>query len=168
MRKRFLAGVASMLMVTAMFAGCSSDVEETVPPEAEQIQVTEAVETTAATEAVQPTVPENCVVIGTSYGNLQYQDQWAEFMQVSQMMDGENLDVTFSAQVNDIQYPLFELTIGTLDGQPAGQLTDAGGVQRNVYIRMMEIAESSALTDSEMNRIYAMQEDINYVIENLK
>ena len=169
MRKSIMAGAACMVLLTTLLAGCGSKAEQTVPSETEQVQQTQAVEeTTVATEAVQETVPPDCVVVSTPYGNLQYQDQWLEFMAVDQVRNGDDLVVTFSALVNDVKYPLFELTIGAGDGDAAGQITDANGVRRDVYVHMMEIVNTSALTDSEQNRIFAMQEDINYVIENLK
>lgn len=116
----------------------------------------------------QPTVPQNCIVVSTAFGNLQYQDQWIEFMRVEQHAEGDNLRVTFYAEINSVRYGLFELLIGDEDGTPAGQITDSEGVRRNVYIHMMEIVETSALTDAEQNRLFAMQEDINYIIENMK
>lgn len=169
MRKFIMTGAACMVLLTTLLAGCGSKAEQTVPSETEQVQQTQAVEeTTVATEAVQETVPPDCVVVSTPYGNLQYQDQWLEFMAVDQVRNGDDLVVTFSALVNDVKYPLFELTIGAGDGNAAGQITDANGVRRDVYVHMMEIVDTAALTDSEQNRIFAMQEDINYVIENLK
>lgn len=170
MRRRVLVCAVSILMLAAVLTGCGSkpeQVESTAVTEA-QTQATEAEETTIATEAVQETVPPDCVVVSTPYGNLQYQDQWMEFMSVDQVRNGDDLVVTFSALINDVKYPLFELTIGAGDGNAAGQITDANGVRRDVYVHMMEIVDTAALTDSEQNRIFAMQEDINYVIENLK
>lgn len=170
MKKRIITGSISILMIAAILAGCGSKTEEKEPVETTQAQLqqTEAAETTQATEAVQETVPLDCVVVSTPYGNLQYQDQWMEFMSVDQVNEGSNLVITFSAAVKDVKYPLFELTIGSCDGDPVAQITDANGVSRDVYVRMMEITTSSALTDAEQNRIFAMQEDINYVIDHLK
>ena len=168
MKIRVLVGVLSALALTAMLAGCGAKTQETTPETTAAVE-TEAMQTeTAATEYVPETVPADCVVVKTPYGNLQYQDQWYEFMLVEQVQDGENLTVTFVANFENGQYPLFALIIGTLeDVEPAAQITDAGGVKRNVYVRMLEIEESGVLTDTEQNRVYAMQEDINYVIENI-
>lgn len=169
MKIRVLAGVMSILTLGMLLAGCGGQKE--APPETAEAVVTEVSElpeTTAATEVVLETVPPNCVIVSTPYGNLQYQDQWHEFMYVDQVQDGENIVVTFSAKFDNGQYPLFALTIGSLGEEPAAQITDAAGVQRGVYVQMMEIVESDVLSDAEQNRVYAMQEDINYVIENIK
>ena len=167
MKIRILAGVVSVLTLGMLLAGCGGQKE--APTDTTEAVVTEAaIETTAATEAVQETVPPNCVIVSTPYGNLQYQDQWHEFMYVEQVQDGENVVVTFSAKFENGQYPLFALTIGSMGEEPAAMITDAAGVQRGVYVQMMEILESDTLTDTEQNRVYAMQEDINYVIENIK
>lgn len=148
--------VAGEVPATGEAADENQDGKETQPAE------------TQAPPVPQPTVPQNCIVVSTAFGNLQYQDQWIEFMRVEQHAEGDNLRVAFSAEINNVRYGLFDLLIGDMDGTPVGKLTDAEGVQRNVYIHMMEIVETSALTESEQNRLFAMQEDINYIIENLK
>lgn len=198
MKENVLLRFLAVLLLAAMLAGCASGNSAETTPSHEQSQAEEtgssdmlvtdnetegAGEVPATGEAAaenqepketqaqkvpQPTVPQNCVVVSTAFGNLQYQDQWIEFMRVEQHAEGDNLRVTFSAEINRVRYGLFELLIGDMDGTPAGKITDAEGVQRNVYIHMMEIVETSALTDSEQNRLFAMQEDINYIIENMK
>lgn len=184
MRKRIYAGVLCALLLAGCGAGGTETtpttetptqaevLETTVPtevtPEVQEttavVETTAPVETTIPTEAVDP----NAIVVSTQYGNLQYQDQWREFMVTEESMDGENLTISFRAEINDIQYDLFALTIGVVDDVPVGEITGPDGVKRNVYITLTEIMESDALTEGEQNRLYAMQEDINYVIENLK
>lgn len=123
--------------------------------------------TEAPTEV--PTEPDDGRVrVHTKYGKLYYQDQWADFMRTVQTEEGKNLVVSFVAEFDGVKYPLFHLTIGEYDGDPIGQLTDAQGVKRNVFVTMEEIGELSQLTEGEQNRLFAMQEEINFIIENLE
>ena len=57
--------------------------------------------------------------------------------------------------------------IGDFEGGPVGQLTDTDGVKHNVFITMEEI-DVSGLTEGEQNRLFAMQKEINFIIENLE
>jgi hypothetical protein len=70
--------------------------------------------------------------------------------------------------LNDHEYPLFTVNIGGGEGSEAGKLTDAQGKERIVYIDASEIKEEEELTANEQNRLYAMQEDINYVVDHLQ
>ena len=67
-----------------------------------------------------------------------------------------------------MQYPLFKVTIGEEDGSKIGELTDSAGTKRDVYLQLEEIQKDPNLNDSEQNRLYAMQEDLNYVIDHLE
>lgn len=110
----------------------------------------------------------NDIIISTQYGDLYYPDQWTECVQIDQSTAGNALVVSFAAQINDVQYPLFKVTIGEGDGSKIGELTDSAGTKRDVYLQLEEIQEDPNLNDGEQNRLYAMQEDLNYLIDNLK
>lgn len=110
----------------------------------------------------------NDIIISTQYGDLYYPDQWTECVQIDQSTTGNTLVVSFAAQINDVQYPLFKVTIGEGDGSKIGELTDSAGTKRDVYLQLEEIQEDPNLNDGEQNRLYAMQEDVNYLIDNLK
>lgn len=108
------------------------------------------------------------IVIGTAYGDLYYPAQWEEFLQVDQTEDGESVQVAFSGKVDETLYPLFTIIIGSGDGVSAGTLTDKDGTQHEVYVQIREVTGNAALSQIELNRLYAMQEDLNYLIDNLK
>ena len=133
--------------------------ESTVPPE--------TAEPTQETEPTFPVVPDH-VVVGTAYGYLQFHDQWMEFMKTEQQTEGDVVHVFFTAVINDMEYPLFTITIGGDGGEPICQMTDANGVTRPVYVQVEEIGDISALDEGEQDRLFAMQEEINYIIENIK
>ena len=172
MRKCILAAIATVLIFALAFAGCgkTQQPEVTVPP-TESAPVEAVPESTAAPEVTietEPTIPENCVIVDTPYGDLQFQDQWAEFMRVDWNQDGNTVTAVFYTEINSVRYDLFSLIIGEGDGGQAGQITGPDGVVRNVYVRMMELGETDTLSDGEQNRLFAMQEEINYVIDNLE
>lgn len=107
------------------------------------------------------------IEITTAYGTLYYPDQWEEFIETEQQTTGDTIVVSFVAQIQDVEYPLFEITIAGTEGSEVGELTDEEGTKRTVYLHVDELDEDPALTEGEQNRLYAMQEDLNYLIDNL-
>lgn len=119
-------------------------------------------------EETKPTEPKtDDVIIHTDFGDLRYQEQWAQHMKVNRIASQDSVIVEFSTEIEDTEYLLFRVTLGGEGGYPAGTITDASGVTRNVYITMEEIVGNSNLSDTQLNRLYAMQEQINYILENL-
>lgn len=163
-KRRIIAGILSGLLLTALLAGCGAKEDETVkPPSTEAAPVVQ-------TEAQQPVQTEDVpyVTVSTPYGNLYFQDQWENMMKTEQKETGDSVEVSFCAEINDMTYTLFYVTIGPGEGTCVGELTGPDGVKREVFVRSNEMEDAPELSESERNRLYAMQEDINYIIENLK
>ena len=78
------------------------------------------------------------------------------------------VEVIYSAQFNVRNIPLFSIIIGEGEGVQAGTITAEDGTQRNVYVKFEELEEDESLSKIEQNRLYAMQEDLNYLLDNLK
>ena len=110
----------------------------------------------------------NDIIISTQYGDLYYPDQWTEFVKTEQKSENDVVVVSFGAEINSKVYPLFEVMIGGEGANSVGTLTDSAGTSRNVSINVDEIVQDPDLTEGEQNRLYAMQEDLNYMIDNLK
>lgn len=108
------------------------------------------------------------IKINTAYGSLYYPKQWEEFVTTEQHESDGTIVVSFIATLHDMSYPLFKVTIGGTEGTAAGELTDAEGTKRTVYMQVDELEEDTNLTESEQNRLYAMQEDLNYLIDHLE
>ena len=104
----------------------------------------------------------------TKYGTLHYNDQWREYVKIDQTEEGEIVSVSFAAVIKEKEYPLFDVNIGGGEGSEVGKLTDAEGKEHIVYIHASEINEEEDLDANEQNRLYAMQEDINYVVDHLE
>ena len=62
---------------------------------------------------------------------------------------------------------MFQVTIGDSEDALVGELTDSSGTKRNVYMSVVEIEPSEELSEEEQQRVYAMQEDLNYLIDHL-
>lgn len=107
-------------------------------------------------------------LIETCYGTLRYPVQWAGPLEVVRTVDGDAVTVTFRASVRDVRYDLFDITIGKEDGEKIGNLTDENGVSHPVYARMCELVFPDDMTDEEKNRLYAMQEGLNFLGDHLE
>lgn len=113
------------------------------------------------------TIPED-IVVHTEYGDLHYPDRWQEYVTIWQEQNGSTVTVTFETKSGEESYELFRILIGGDGSDVVGSLTDSVGTQRNVYLYVDTLPEDSGLEEAEQTRFYAMQEDLNYLIEHLK
>ena len=112
------------------------------------------------------TIPE-AVVVHTDYGDLHYPDRWQEYVTIRQEQNGNTIAVTFETKSGEETYELFKVLIGDDSSEVVGSLTDDTGTQRNVYLHVEELPADSGLEETEQTRFYAMQEDLNYLIDHL-
>ena len=107
-------------------------------------------------------------VVETTHGNLQFPDSLKKDFIIEQTEDGENLIVSFKSEINEEKYQLFDITIGELEQEAHGTITDATGTTRNIYIVMYDVSSLSKLTEDEKDKLYALQEEINTIISFLE
>lgn len=167
-----------LLLAAAMLAGCGvMNTEPTVLPTEdgpaetaalpEDTTGAEPVQETAVTEASSPEETESPPVpVETPYGTLYYQARWEGTMLTQQTQTGDALCVSFLAELEGVQYPLFSVTIGGAEAN-AGSIADSEGTLRNVFAAMEELGDLSALTDAQRDILYAMQEEINFVVNKI-
>ena len=105
------------------------------------------------------TIPED-VVVHTDYGDLHYPDRWQEYVTIRQEQNGNTIAVTFETKSGEETYELFKVLIGDDSSEVVGS-------QRNVYLHVEELPADSGLEETEQTRFYAMQEDLNYLIDHL-
>ena len=74
----------------------------------------------------------------------------------------------FAAAVNGQEYNLFKVMICDAEGDSVGTVTDDAGQTRNVFVDVPELPDLSDLNEDEQNQLYAMQEAVNALIENLQ
>lgn len=138
-------------LLCGLLAGCSND------------KVQEDQNDNVSTD----TIPED-IVVHTEYGDLHYPDRWQEYVTIWQEQNGSTVTVTFETKSGEESYELFRILIGGDGSDVVGSLTDSVGTQRNVYLYVDTLPEDSGLEEAEQTRFYAMQEDLNYLIEHLK
>ena len=86
----------------------------------------------------------------------------------TEVKDGKNGSlVIFSTILDDRSYDLFHISIGDENGQYVGQLTGNDDIQRNVFVTMPELENISTMPQETQDLLYAMQEAVNVIIENL-
>lgn len=161
-KARSIFGMAAIVSALVL-AGCGNG----APTSSASGNAAQAGTEAAQVDEVQPAAAED-MAIETKYGTLHYNDQWREYVKIDQIEEGDVVSVSFTALINEKEYPLFVVNIGGGDGSEVGKLTDAEGKERIVYIKASEIKEEEDLDANEQNRLYAMQEDINYVVDHLK
>lgn len=120
------------------------------------------------THQTQPVETEPASVeVETPFGSLYYQAQWQELMRTEQEQTDDGVIVRFLAELDGTEYPLFTVTVGGSEAN-AGRITDAAGTGRNVFVELADPGDLSGLTEEVKNYLYAMQEEINYVIQKIK
>lgn len=145
--------IICMLLMALLLCGCGSKANENTQNEnSDNIEISED------------------IVVETKNGDIKYSDQWEEFARTEVTEENEISEVVFSAEINGNSYKLFEVVINGDEskGEYVGDVTDKDGQTHKVYIKMESIEQDDNLSDEEMNRLYAMQEDINYIIDNLE
>ena len=70
--------------------------------------------------------------------------------------------------IRETKLDLFELSIGGGEGEPVGKITGTDGATRDLYLRLIELGDMSQLTEGEKDRVYAMQEALNFVLDHSK
>ena len=105
-------------------------------------------------------------VIETKYGDLHFPDQWEDLAAIDQEESGDVLIVRFRTVIRDTAYDLFALTIGG-DGEAVRHLQGPDQVSRGVTVQVQELAPGEDLDEGETKRLYAMQEDLNFVLDHL-
>ena len=148
--RKWISVFLCVIFVCGLLAGCGND------------KVQEEQNDNASAD----TIPED-VVVHTGYGDLHYPDRWQEYVTIRQEQNGNTIAVTFETKSGEETYELFKVLIGDDSSEVVGSLTDDTGTQRNVYLHVEELPADSGLEETEQTRFYAMQEDLNYLIDHL-
>lgn len=156
MKKRNIALLALLALVLLLVA-CGNQGESSG----------EAMDTTTIAQHNRPEGTDY-IVVETLYGELYYQAQWDELLLVEQKKEDDILRVNFTAMIRKEKYLLFSLSIGEKVEANIGYIVDAQGRRRGVSAEVYSISENNTLSDSEANRLYAMQEEINFIMQYLQ
>lgn len=170
--KRSAIFLAACALATSL-TGCAKENSEpnaapTVNPDAAPTVVS----TPTPTEIVPPEDDsedlDKLSEISTDYGTLYVPQRFKKLLQI-EISGGKNGGtVKFSAQQDGKTYELFDVSIGNEVGQLVGALTDKNGTSRNVYVTVYDLGDISKLENDKQDQLYALQEAVNTVAENLK
>ena len=169
--KKLMMLLAAFCIFVVMLAGCSGEKERgesTTPSSSSGQEIRISQNESQETEEIVKK-PEY-TTIKTKYGYLFYPDRWNEFVSAKQEEKDGLLAVYFEATINGEKYILFEVDIKNTAGDPdaAGSVTDFDGNKHDVFAHMVEIPETDTLAENEVDRLYAMQEGLNDLIEALE
>lgn len=102
--------------------------------------------------------------INTDFGTLYIPQKYEQLLKT----EVDNDTIKFITEQDGKTYILFSLSIGEEAGQLAGTLTDKRGTSRDVYVTVYDLGDISELAQDKQDQLYAMQEAVNVVVENLK
>lgn len=104
------------------------------------------------------------VCIETQYCTLYFPGQWNQYLIIKENDDA----IGFYAEVGSVeeQY-LFTISFGNMKSDFLGKILTKDEAEVDVYVDIAKIVPETSWNQDEMSIIYAMQEEINYVISNL-
>lgn len=126
------------------------------------------IDPTDNTRASTVSEEDKLFAIETEYGAVMYPEIWQKRLETYENIEGEMLIVTFTTKLDSEMYYLFKVIISSDDGDTVGRITDRDGKTRNVFIDVYDLGDISGLSTEDQNILYAMQEGVNVVIENLE
>ena len=105
--------------------------------------------------------------IKTACGDLYFPEEWNDAVAVREQPTEFGSSVVFETELEGEKIILFTLNIGGGEGDEIGKLTDQNGQVRSVRMVISEL-HPEGVDEQSANRLFAMQEDINYLIDHLK
>ena len=117
-------------------------------------------------EPEEPEVQYSDIEIDTPYAKLTYSGKWANQMR-AQRAEGEVFTLKFYGKINSKpEVYLFALSLGVADDEAAIVIDGTQG-RLGIGIAMNEMVFDDTWSEDEKNTIYAMREEVNYIIENI-
>lgn len=101
-------------------------------------------------------------------GSLYYPQEWEDYMEIEITDNDEECELVFSTELDGEEYELFTVIInGSDNNDSVGTITGEDGTKRNVYLNVADLGNISGLSQDDQDRLYAMQESVNTVLNNL-
>jgi len=114
-----------------------------------------------------PSETDGDVVVETPYCSLSYPGDWGDMLKIEHR-DEDVYAVDFFGQIEGKEkILLFTVIFGGDEGSLLGTIKDGDGNDISVNITFNDIEFDNSWTEVEKNRIYAMQEDANYLMDEL-
>jgi hypothetical protein len=105
--------------------------------------------------------------IKTPYAVLHYPSNWKGHVRTEQVRESPYKLVFYSVFDEMPDQRIFEISIGHQVDEPIGTIQTADGDIVQVAVRVCTIVPHMDISDEGMDKIHAMQEDLNYLLERL-
>ena len=147
---------AILLSLILVLAGCGSKESTDDTAMAAPGEISESI--------VFYTTDEECFLIETRFGTLEYPEKWKDKTKID-ISDTEPYTVGFSAVTSAGNVHLFDICFNSGDGFLLGTLQSDG---QNVPVYLNSFAfDKGSLSETEYNDCCAMEEDVNVIISRL-
>lgn len=107
------------------------------------------------------------ICVPTPYCLLHCSAQWADYLTVDKATDEQSLVLTFNCNLNGQQYKAFTVTFGNGEGDPVGKVMMDEDTAVGVYIDAADVDSYGGLSEDELNIVYSVQEELNYLYMKL-
>lgn len=109
------------------------------------------------------------VVISTPIGELYYSKAWEEYTEVKCSSDETHFTAVIHANIGNHSMDILAIHLcDEADGMTVGSVPDSDGNQTKVFLEIYEIDTDNGWSQSEIDTVYAMQESVNQLVEQIK
>lgn len=110
---------------------------------------------------------EKMTEITVNYGILHYPAEWEQILLIEESEDNGIDYIQFETKAGEDVILLFKVIICSEEGDSVGTITDSEGSVRNVFVEINDLGDLSEYDEETQNRLYAMQEAVNELMEQL-
>lgn len=108
------------------------------------------------------------VEIKTPVGSLYYPEEWADYLGIDENTEDGNYSAVFYSIADESKIQIFAIHIGAAgNGYLMGSVKNADGEEVNVWADVKEIESKPEWTDEESDRISAMQNRVNDIMDQI-
>ena len=162
--KNLIPWIVVLLLVMALAASWTILIGDKRPEKAPAATV--EMQTNVQQATMEADVPP--MAIELPFCTLYYPGEYTEGLRVEQSGESFSKTVDFYGTVAGMEQLLFSVYFCGTEGIPVGILETEEGIMMDVTVSMSELKLKDSWTAEEIDRICAMQESMNFVLENLK
>lgn len=150
-------------------ASNSEESSDSESPDADENEtVVDEAETEFEKDMPEGVIPDG-VEITTPIGDLHYPETWKDYAEVSYSSDDTGFNAVIKADIGDHRVDILAIHIGDdTEGVVIGSAPDSEGNQVKVSLELYDIDTDTGWSQSEIDTVYAMQEGINQLVEQIE
>lgn len=108
------------------------------------------------------------IVISTPIGELYYSKAWEEYTEVRSSSDETHFTAVIHANIGNHSLDILAIHMcDEADGMLVGSVPDSEGNQTKVFLEIYEIDANDGWSQSEIDTVYAIQESVNQLVEQI-